>query len=193
VRDHLLQLAEQESRLRQKLALSGELYDGYHPDMRTLHEANARELELAIDDEGWPTLDEIGEKALEAAFLIALNAMSRPALQRRCLTQMKAAANRGEIPARHPAILEDRIRVLEGRPQLYGTQLDWDDDGNLAPLPIDNEELVDSRRARAGLPPLSQAIHDAQVQARDQGEHPSEEWLHRQHALAEFAHEVGWR
>ncbi|CAA7621125.1 conserved hypothetical protein [Magnetospirillum sp. LM-5] len=193
MRDHLLQLAEQESKLRHRLALSGELLEGYHPEIRAIHEANARELELAIDDEGWPTADEIGDDALEAAFLIALNAMSRPSFQRRCLTHMKMAANRGEIPARHAAMLEDRIRVLEGRPQIYGTQLDWDEDGHLAPLPIDAEESLDQRRAKVGLPPLAQALAQAEAEAAASQEHPAAEWLHRQHALADFAHEVGWR
>ncbi len=193
MRDHLLQLAEQEHQLRHRLALSGELLEGYHPDMRVVHEANARELELAIDDEGWPSAEEIGDDALEAAFRIAFHAISRPAFQRRCLTQMKAAANRGEIPARHPAMLEDRIRVLEGRQQIYGTQLDWDDEGQLAPLPIADEDGLDARRAKAGLPPLAQSLAEAEAQARAAEEHPAAEWLHRQHALVEFAHEVGWR
>ncbi|KAF0225128.1 MAG: hypothetical protein FD176_620 [Rhodospirillaceae bacterium] len=193
MRDHLLHMAEADRRLRQQLALSGELFAGYHPDMRTLHEANARELELAVDDEGWPNRHETGEDGVEAAFLIALHAISRPAFQRRCLTLMKSAANRGDIPARHPAMLEDRIRAFEGRPQLYGTQLDWDDDGHLMPLPIENENDVDSRRAKVGLPPLSQTVAESEALARQQGQHPPAEWLHRQHAMAAFAHEVGWR
>jgi len=193
VRDHLLQLAEQESRLRHRLALSGALLEGYHPEMRKIHEDNARELELSIDDDGWPTAAEIGEAAAEAAFRIAFHAMSRPAFQRRCLTQMRAAANRGEIPARHPAMLEDRIRVLEGRPQIYGTQLDWDDDGLLAPLPIADEDAVDVRRAAVGLPPLAQSVAEAAALALATDEHPAAEWLHRQHALVDFAREAGWR
>ncbi|MBR9973006.1 hypothetical protein KEC16_14875 [Magnetospirillum sp. J10] len=186
-------MAEADRRLRQQLALSGELFAGYHPDMRVLHETNARELELAVDDEGWPSNAEIGEDGTEAAFLIALHAISRPSFQRRCLTLMKSAANRGDIPARHPAILEDRIRAFEGRPQLYGTQLDWDDDGHLIPLPIENEEAVDSRRAKVGLPPLAATVAETEAKARREGEHPPAEWLHRQQAMADFAHEIGWR
>ena len=136
---------------------------------------------------------EIGDDGIEAAFLIALHAISRPSFQRRCLTLMKSAANRGDVPARHPAVLEDRIRAFEGRPQIYGTQLDWDDDGHLAPLPIEDEGDVESRRARVGLPPLSQTVAEAESEARRQGQHPPAEWLHRQQAMAEFAREVGWR
>lgn len=193
MRDHLLHMAEAETRLRQQLALSGELFAGYHPDMRALHEANARDLELAVDDEGWPSAAEIGDDAVEAAFLIALHAISRPSFQRRCLTLMKSAANRGEIPRRHPATLEDRIRAMEGRPQIYGTQLDWDDDGHLVPLPIENEAEVDRRRAQVGLAPLTKTVAETEARARRDGQHPPAEWLHRQQAMDAFARQTGWR
>ncbi|MCR6629996.1 MAG: hypothetical protein NVV74_08065 [Magnetospirillum sp.] len=153
MRDVLIRLAENDRRLRSQLALSGQLFAGYHPSMRALHEANARELELLVDEDGWPTTQESGADGVGAAFLIAVHAISRPAFLRRCLTLMKSAANRGDIPAWHPATLEDRIRSLEGRPQIYGTQLDWDDDHRLSPLPIEDEEVVDERRAKVGLPP----------------------------------------
>lgn len=193
MRDVLIRLAENDRRLRSQLALSGHLFDGYHPAMRSLHEANARELELLVDEDGWPVASESGADGVEAAFLIAVHAISRPNFLRRCLTLMKSAANRGDIPAWHPATLEDRIRSLEGRPQVYGTQLDWDDDHILSPLPIDNEAEVDIRRARVGLPPLAQAVADAQAAAQASGEMPPAEWLHLQHALDGFAREVGWR
>lgn len=193
MRDHLLLLADSDRRLRSQLALSGELYAGYHPAMRALHETNARELELLVDDEGWPNLAEAGEDGCKAAFLIAIHAISRPSFQRRCLAQMKSGANRGEIPLWHPAMLEDRIRSLEGRPQIYGTQLDWDENGVLAPLPVDNDIELDQRRAKVGLPPLAEALAEAQARAQAEGECSPDAWLRRRDAMTEFAREVGWR
>ena len=193
MRDVLIRLAENDSRLRTQLALSGHLFDGYHPSMRELHEANARELELLVDEDGWPSQFESGEDGVLAAFQIAVHAISRPNFLRRCLTLMKSASNRGDIPAWHAATLEDRIRSLEGRPQIYGTQMDWDDDCILSPLPIENEAEVDQRRAKVGLPPLAQAVAETQAAAKAKGELPPAEWLHLQHALDGFAKEVGWR
>ena len=43
------------------------------------------------------------------------------------------AAREHLVPAWQPAMLEDRIRVFEGRPQLYGTQLEPDEQGNMRP------------------------------------------------------------
>jgi hypothetical protein len=41
---------------------------------------------------------------------------------------------RGDAPALQAAMLEDRIRAFEGRPQRYGTQFDWDANGEPSPV-----------------------------------------------------------
>jgi hypothetical protein len=132
----LLALRHADVLLRTDLAAAGELFHGYHPRIRTLHEANARELELIIDDEGWPTPDVAGDDGAEAAWSVVMDAISRPAFMRRCLGLLRAAVARGQVPPRHAALLEDRIRMLEGRPQDGGSGLGWDDAGQLSPLPL---------------------------------------------------------
>jgi hypothetical protein len=102
MRELLLNLAEYDRRL------TAELGDT-HPKVIELREANARELELVVDEDGWPTTAEAGEEGSNAALLIALHAASRPAFQRRCLTMMMAAARRGELPPEHVAELEAAI------------------------------------------------------------------------------------
>ncbi len=113
MRDLLIHLVEAERRLRSQLAASRESLAGYPPALRSLHDAHARELELLIDEDGWPGIAESGEDGVEAAFQIALNATSRPAFQRRCLAMMRAVAGRGEIPMRHPQALEERLRAMD--------------------------------------------------------------------------------
>lgn len=120
MRDLLIHMAEAERRLRSQLAASREALAGIPPELRALHEANARELELIIDDDGWPTLAEAGEEGVEAAFLIVLHAVSRPAFQRRCLALMRAAAARGDIPLRHPQALEERLKAMDALPGAVG-------------------------------------------------------------------------
>jgi hypothetical protein len=100
--DHLLHLAESDRRL------TAELGDG-HPRVQALREANARELELVVDEDGWPIPAEAGEEGSRAALQIAIHAVTRPAFQRRCLTMMKAAARRGELPMEQMAEMEGAI------------------------------------------------------------------------------------
>ena len=191
-RHRLLTLRDAELALRAELIASGEPVGGYHPRLRQLHETHARELEFIIDDEGWPTPDVADADGTEAAWLVAMHAVSRPSFMRRCLGLLKGAANRGEVPPRYAALLEDRIRALEGRPQVYGTQLDWHD-GILSPLPIDNPDTVDARRAAAGLEPLADAIANARSAAQHDGAPPPEEWEASSAVLDALAKEVGWR
>ncbi len=51
-----------------------------------------------------------------------------------------AKTARGEIPAWQPAYLEERIRYFEGRPQLYETQYDPDENVEPAPAPLEDPE-----------------------------------------------------
>ncbi len=103
MRELLLNLAEYDRSLTAELGAS-------HPKVQELREANARELELVVDEDGWPTIAEAGEEGSAAALLVACHATSRPAFQRRCLTMMKASARQGEVPAEHVAELEAAIR-----------------------------------------------------------------------------------
>lgn len=192
----LLAMAAADLALRDELVADGSLFDGYHPAMRALHEANADRLAAIIAAHGWPSPDQVGpdqvgpdqvgDEASKAAWLVVQHAISRPALMRqvRDLTRGSPA-----IAAAHWAMLDDRIAVFEGRPQVHGTQFDWDDAGLMSPLPIADPPGIDTRRAEVGLPPLAEATARHRAAA---GEPQADRDRHRQGAEA-FAREVGWR
>jgi hypothetical protein len=187
VRRELLDLASEDRRVRDELASDGSLFDGYHPQMEAVHRRNAARLMTILDQHGWPGPSLVGPEAAEAAWLIAQHAIGQPDFQRRCLGLLRDAASRGEVPAWQPAMLEDRVRMLEGRPQLYGTQLEPDDEGRLRPYAIEDAEHVEERRRAVGLEPLSVRLARAERvplptdRARFAKEY--EAWLRR----------VGWR
>jgi hypothetical protein len=58
--------------------------------------------------------------------------------------------NPAELNPAHLAYLEDRVRVNQGRPQLYGTQF-FGTGAELKPRPIEDKEHLDERRAKVGL------------------------------------------
>jgi len=64
----------------------------------------------------------------------------------------------GEADPRHEAYLIDRVRMNEGREQVYGTQLADFRDGALVPWPIEDPHAGDRRRASVGLEPLREYI-----------------------------------
>lgn len=60
----------------------------------------------------------------------------------------------GEFTPNNLVYLEDKVRVYQGRPQLYGTQ--FDDQENFRPKHIEDEAHLDERRASVGLRPFSE-------------------------------------
>ena len=105
---------------------------------------------------GWPGRARVGEDGASAAWRIVQHAIGEPALLRGCLPLLQAAVAEGEADPTEMAMLEDRIRVFEGRPQRYGTQYDWSEDG-AAMVPtvgIEAPESLAERRAAVGLPPM---------------------------------------
>jgi hypothetical protein len=187
IADELIAMAERDRKVSDELAASGALYEGYDPRMAAVHEKNALRLREMIAQIGWPTERLVGKRAAEAAWLIAQHAIAHPQFQRSCLEFLAVAAREHLIPAWQPAMLEDRIRVFEGRLQRYGTQLEPDEHGNMRPHAMECPEAVDERRHAVGLEPLAEVLARAKPQPlpsdRERFEHDYQEWL-----IA-----VGWR
>src|SRR5262245_37409470 len=139
----LLEMAAADQRVRAELAADGSLFNGYHPAMQAIHDKNASRLTEIIEQHGWPGRSLVGNDAAHAAWLILQHAIGHPDLQRQGLALLQQGVARGEVPAVEAAMLEDRILVFEGKPQRYGTQFDWDANGQLSPFPIADEASVD--------------------------------------------------
>jgi hypothetical protein len=189
LRAELLALEVEDLRVRAELAADGSLFEGYHQGMEAVHRANAARLREVLDETGWPGERRVGPDGAAAAWRIAQHAIAEPDFQRRCLALLDAAAADGDVPAWQPAFLEDRIRVFEGRPQRYATQLDTDAAGRLVPYPVEDPDRVEARREAVGLEPLAAQLAQAQAgPAPDPATHARRqaEWL-------AWLQRVGWR
>ncbi|HEY7370005.1 MAG TPA: DUF6624 domain-containing protein [Thermoanaerobaculia bacterium] len=193
LRDELSEMRAEDWRVRAELAVDGSLYDGYHPRMEEIHRRHAARLAEILDERGWPGASLVGEDGAEAAWLIAQHAISVPELQRRALALIREAAARGEAKAEHWARLEDRVRVHEGRPQLFGTQFDWDERGQMSPLPIEDVGGVEARRRAVGLPPLPETVRRQRAGIAATREEPPRDWHERQRRFEQWARATGWR
>jgi hypothetical protein len=126
-------------------------------------------------------------------WLIVQHAIAHPQLQRRGLLLLQEAAARGEVPAAEVALLHDRICFFEGRPQRYGTQYDWTENGELAPWQIEDEAGVDERRRAVGLPPLAENTRRIRENAARDGDERPHDWQEQQRKFVEWTRMVGWR
>ena len=193
LKSELLAMAERDLGVREELAATGDLFGAYHPRMAAVHKENADALERIIDEFGWPGVLMVGDDGAEAAWLVLQHAIASPAFQRKCLPILKAAVEAGEAAADQLACLEDRICVFEGRPQRYGTQFDWDGDGNLGPHPIEDPERVDQYRASVGLDTLSEKTQAMRRRAAAEGHKQPENFHEYLRAREAWARSVGWR
>lgn len=189
----LIEMAVDDDRVRTALAKSGELFQGYHPVMQEVHERNAARLEKIIDVIGWPTEDRVGKEASDAAWLVLQHAISKPALQRSGLELLRPLARTRQVDPIRVAMLEDRIRFFEGRSQLYGTQFDWDEHGEMSPVMMDDVASVNERRIALGLPIMDEAIKAQRASVMNTAERPPEDMEVRKSRFLSWCKEVGWR
>ena len=193
LRTELLTLAEEDQRVRAELAASGELFRGYHPRMAETHRTNTARLMAICDEVGWPTAALVGENGAHAAWLILQHSIGDPQAMRRGLALVSEAAEYEAVPPLQVAMLEDRVRMLSGLPQRFGSQLHWDEVSDLNPWPIEDPDSVDERRQMVGLGPLTEAVQSMREQTSGAAQlTPAEAQAQRLEAEA-WARSVGWR
>jgi hypothetical protein len=118
--------------------------------------ANRMWLKKILAESGWPGRSLVGVDGAHAAWLLVQHADTDRPFQKECL-QLMETAPAGEVAGDDIAYLTDRVRLADGRPQLYGTQLEFRD-GEWVPRPIEDEEHIDQRRKDRGLPPLAEYL-----------------------------------
>jgi hypothetical protein len=190
LRAELLAMAAEDQRVRAGLAADGSLFDGYHPRMAEVHRRNAARLAAILDCHAWPGPSLVGADGADAAWLVLQHAIGDPPLMRRGLALLRQTP--GVVAPAQLAMLEDRVRAFEGRPQRYGTQYDWDEHGQLSPLPIEDPDRVDERRRSVGLGPLDENTRRVRESTAGAAERPPAGWAERQRRKRDWERSAGW-
>ena len=147
----ILAMADEDQRMRSEVAAKTRKWDA------SVDERNTRGMRAIISAIGWPTTSKVSAQAEHMAWLLVQHAELD--FQKECFALM-AREPADEVCARHLAYLEDRIRVREGLPQRYGTQLQKSENGwELLPT-LDPEDL-DARRQTVGLEPIAEYLDGA--------------------------------
>lgn len=188
----ILELKNADLNLREKLIKSKQLSEGYNQEMEKLHNQNAKTLAEIIEVIGYPTIDKVGKEANEAAWLIIQHSIGQPDFMRKCAAELKTAVNENKSDAIHLAYLTDRIAVFEDKPQLYGTQFDWDETGKLIPNPYDDLAKVNERRKAIGLITLEEQTESIQKRALSENQTPPKDFNKQKEEMNEWRKKVGW-
>jgi hypothetical protein len=178
--------------LRDKLIQSGELSDGYNEEMKELHNRNAKILNEIIDKIGYPTTEKVGKEASEAAWFVIQHSIGQPEFMKKCAKLLEKAVSENKADPKSLAYLTDRIAVFEDKEQLYGTQFEWDEHGNLSPNPFDDINKVNKRRVSIGLNTLEEQTEIIRRQAKNEKQSPPIDFEDRKQEIEVWKRNVGW-
>lgn len=164
IAEELIAMGDQDQRLRQKLLDGG--MDNPDPQlvraMIVADNEHTIRLKQIIKQFGWPGRSLVGEKASKSAWLIAQHSDQDPAFQAQVLELIRPLVATGEVDGSNYALLTDRVRVAQGRPQLYGTQYQIVRRGGqllFGPsTAIEDPANLDARRAQIGLGPHAEYV-----------------------------------
>ena len=131
-------------------------YDALRVRGRAQDAKHQARLVQIVEKHGWPGKSLVGDVASGGAFLILQH--GDLSTQEKYLPLVRDAAATGEVSLSQLALLEDRVLMVRGEPQLYGTQIARGRDGKPSLWPIAEGTPLAERRARMGLEPLAEYL-----------------------------------
>lgn len=192
ISEKIIELKNKDLELRNQLIKKGELNNGYHPEMEKLHNKNVGILTKIIDSIGYPTIDKVGKEASESAWLVIQHSIGQPEFMKKCAHLLKNAVLEKNANPINLAYLTDRIAVFEEQPQTFGTQFDWDENGEMSPQAFDNLASVNQRRQSIGLNSLEEQIKIIRAQVKKENQTPPADFLKRKKEMNQWKKLVGW-
>ena len=188
----IIRLQNADSELRDKLISEGKLGEGYNQEMENLHNKNAEVLEQIINIIGFPTVEKIGNESAYSAWLVIQHSIGKPEFMKKCAKLLDIEIKNKKADPRNLAYLTDRIAAFENKPQLYGTQFDWDENGELSSNHLDDINKVNKRRKSIGLNTLEEQTEIIRIQAKNENHLPPKDLVQRKTEMENWKKSVGW-
>ncbi len=192
IAEKIIKLKDADLELRNQLIRSGNLGNRYNKEMADLHNRNAKKLNKIIKLIGYPTKAKVGEQASDAAWLIIQHSIGQPEFMRKCAYLLEQAVSEKRANPKHLAFLKDRIASYEGKPQIYGSSFDWDEQGEMSPKPYDDLTKVNQRRKSLGLNTIQEQTQIMREQVKRENQLPPEDLKKRKEEYDKWRKSVGW-
>lgn len=190
--DRIIEMMSADLAFRNELISEGELSNGYNKEMERIHIDNSEKLNEIIDKIGFPTTEKVGKEANHAAWMIIQHSISSPVFMKKCADLLSVEVSLNKADPKLLATLTDRIVILEGNPQLYGTGFDWDENGVLNPNKYDDLDKVNERRKSIGLNTLEEQTKLIRQQALAENQGPPADCDLKKKQYEEWRKRVGW-
>jgi hypothetical protein len=134
-------------------------------DMLKVDADNTAYVKRISGEFGWIDRERFGPKAAFSAFLIVQHSMNLP-LMRAALPYVEAEAKARKVDGQDFALLYDRLQIMLGEKQRYGTQLGQNEKNEPVVFPIEDRANVEQLRKEIGLFPLSAYLEMIKKQCR---------------------------
>jgi len=130
-------------------------YGDSMPYIGLIDSSNQHRVKAIIQKYGWPGISFVGKKANQAVFLVIQHASL--AMMQEYIEPFRKSVAAGESKPTDLALMEDRILMRLGKPQLYGSQVRTNKVTGIDEFyPIEDEIHVNERRLKIGLEPLEE-------------------------------------
>lgn len=124
--------------------------------MNETDKSNLEFIDSLLGSRGWLGKEIVGEEGSMTLFLVIQHADLKT--QEKYLPIMRDAALNGKTKGSWLALLEDRIEISKGKPQVYGSQIGELPDGTSYLIATIEPDKLDERRKAVGLNPISEYV-----------------------------------
>jgi hypothetical protein len=127
------------------------------------NQLNLEELELLLQEKGWPKRSQVGPTAAGAAFFIIQH--SNAEAQQKYISMFEKRCRENEADCNQYALMFDRMRMNQNLPQRFGTHHYLDPAAGKTDelYPLEDETKVDEWRKEIGLEPLNDYLKRANI------------------------------
>lgn len=127
----------------------------------SIYQSNFDKTRKIFESVGFPGYDVVGKEGSFHFWLIVQHLDKWPEFQHRVLKAMKKQVSRNNASASDFAYLTDRVRLNQGRKQIYGTQVEYDTNVCQAYSPkLFKPASINSRRHSVGLQSLEAYLNE---------------------------------
>ncbi|WP_394747433.1 DUF6624 domain-containing protein [Spongiimicrobium salis] len=138
--------------------LSLEEWNAFKDSVYRTHQKRLQEI---FNEFGFAGYDLVGEEGSLNFWLMTQHSDHNPDFQQQILEKMKIEVDKGNASSSNYALLVDRVQLNTGKPQIYGTQVDYNFDiAQAFPKNLADSTKVNERRKSVGLEPIEQYLND---------------------------------
>lgn len=126
----------------------------------SVYRSHSIRLKRIVDEYGYLGYDLVGKNGEKMFWLLVQHSDHDSDFQKNVLNLMRSEVLKGNASPSHYGLLMDRILINQGKPQLYGTQVEYNTrTGRAIPKQIKDSSEVDTRRYSIGLSSLKKYLN----------------------------------